>query len=139
MGRFRHRHLVPMPQVESMDELNELVAAGDAKDDRRRILGRPLTVGQHFAGERIEVRLGAERVEALDGKAVVARHARAVAKGTEVLVLDHYLEVFRLKPGAFRCATALARARASGSAPPPTTSSGRRHGTSSATAAAPAP
>jgi hypothetical protein len=58
--------------------------------------------------------LGAERVEALDGKLVVADHARAVAKGTEVLVLDHYLEVFRIKPGAFPGDTALARARASG-------------------------
>ena len=44
----------------------------------------------------------------------MADHARAVAKGTEVLVLDHYLEVFKLKPGAFPGATALARARASG-------------------------
>ncbi len=36
-------------------------------------------------------------------------------KGEEVLVLDHYLEVLRLKPGALPGATALARARASGS------------------------
>jgi hypothetical protein len=53
-------------------------------------------------------------VEALDGKSIVADHARAVAKGTEVLVLDHYLEVFRIKSGAFPGAAALARARASG-------------------------
>ncbi len=38
-------------------------------------------------------------------------HARALAKGSEVLVLDHYREVFRIKPGAFPGATALARAR----------------------------
>jgi hypothetical protein len=49
-----------------------------------------ISVPVRFAGGRIEVRLGPERVEALDGKAIVARHARAVAKGTEVLVLDHY-------------------------------------------------
>jgi len=92
-----------------MEELNELVAAGDIRDDRRRIFGRPLPVSQHFeieaptlrplpaecfdpslllkprvdsksrvcvrqcfysvpvrfAGGRIDVRLGAERVEAL--------------------------------------------------------------------------
>lgn len=34
--------------------------------------------------------------------------------GSEVLVLDHYLELLKLKPGALPGATALARARASG-------------------------
>ncbi len=48
VGRFRRRNLVPVPRVESMEELNELVAAGDIRDDRRRIFGRSLTVGQHF-------------------------------------------------------------------------------------------
>lgn len=158
VGRFRRRHMLPMPHVSSMEQLNDLVADGDASDDRRRIFGRPLTVGQHFeieapelrplpaalfdrtlllrprvdtksrvcvrqcfysvpvrlAGRRIDVRLGAERVDALDGSVLLASHARAVAKGAEVLVLDHYLEVFRLKPGAFPGATALARSRASG-------------------------
>jgi len=49
----------------------------------------------------------------LNGASVVAEHARA-RKGDEVLVLDHYLEVLRLKPGAMLAATPLARARASG-------------------------
>jgi hypothetical protein len=38
----------------------------------------------------------------------------AWSKASESLVLDHYLEVLRLKPGALPGATALARARASG-------------------------
>ena len=41
----------------------------------------------------------------------MARHARGL-KGDEVLVLDHYLEVLAVKPGALPGATALARARA---------------------------
>src|SRR6266540_630456 len=158
VGRFRRRHLVPVPQVESMAELNELVAAGDVADDRRRIVGRAITVGEHFAleanalqmlpveafdptllvtprvdaksrvcvrqcfysvpvrfvGRRVEVRLGAETVEVLDGARIVTTHARLVAKGAESLVLDHYLEVLRIKPGALPGATALARARACG-------------------------
>ena len=158
VGRFRRRHLVPVPRVASMVELNELVAAGDFADDGRRIDGRAITVGEHFAaealtlaplpverfdttlwltprvdaksrvcvrqcfysvpvryvGRRIDVRLGAETVEALDGSRVVATHARLVAKGSESLVLDHYLEVLRIKPGALLGATALARARACG-------------------------
>jgi transposase len=158
IGRFRRRHLVPVPRVASFGELNELVVAGDAADDRRRINGRAITVGENFAvealtlralpnerfdttlllrprvdaksrvcvrqcfysvpvryvGRRIDVRLGAETIEALDGSRIVAAHPRLVAKGSESLELDHYLEVLRFKPGALPGATALARARASG-------------------------
>jgi transposase len=158
IGRFRRRHLVPMPRVASMAELNELMAAADEKDDHRHIDGRTITVGDHFAievehlralpaerfdthlaltcrvdaksricvrqclysvpvrfaGRRVDVRLGAETVEALDGKKVVACHPRGVVKGAQVLVLDHYLEVLKVKPGALPGATALTRARAAG-------------------------
>jgi transposase len=158
VGRFRRRHFVPVPRVATMNALNELVAGGDRLDDLRRISGRAITVGDHFAleapalqplpaeafdttllltprvdsksrvcvrqcfysvpvfhvGRRIDVRLGAETVDAFVGSRMVASHARLVAKGTESLVLDHYLEVFRFKPGALPGATALARARACG-------------------------
>lgn len=158
VGRFRRRHLVPVPRVGSLAELNELVAAGDARDDLRRIFGRAVTVGDHFvaeaaalrglpadpfetrlllhprvdpksrvsvrqcfysvpahfAGRRIDVWLGAETVEAVDGARLVASHARLVSKGAESLVLDHYLEVLTLKPGALPGSTALAQARAGG-------------------------
>jgi hypothetical protein len=158
VGRFRRRHLVPVPCVDTVAELNELVAAGDAADDRRWIAGRSLSVGEHFAlevnalaplpvepfdttllvtprvdaksrvcvrqcfysvpvryvGRRVEVRLGAETIDIYDGAGVVGSHARLVTKGAESLVLDHYLEVLRIKPGALLGATALARARACG-------------------------
>ncbi|MGH9260994.1 MAG: ATP-binding protein [Acidimicrobiales bacterium] len=55
----------------------------------------------------------AETLEVLDGAKVIAAHGRA-RKGDEVLVLDHYLEVLALKPGAMLSATPLARARAAG-------------------------
>jgi transposase len=58
IGRFRRRHLVPVPRVESLDELNAMVAAADVADDSRVISGRPLvggrriTVGEHFGLEQ---------------------------------------------------------------------------------------
>ena len=53
-------------------------------------------------------------VQVLDGPRVVAAHDRAAGKYAEALVLDHYLEVLRYKPGAMPGATALAQARAAG-------------------------
>lgn len=158
VGRFRRRHLVPVPHVASMHELNELLAAAMEHDDSRRVAQRAITVGQHVAletpalrplpaeafdttvvssprvdrkarvsvrgglysvparyvGRRVDVRVGAESLEVLDGARVIATHARA-RKGDEVLVLDHYLEVLALKPGAMLSATPLVRARAAGS------------------------
>lgn len=161
IGRFRRRHLVPIPKVGSMAELNELLVAAALVDDRRRIAHRRITVGEHFELEaaalrplpmerfdvavigsnrvdtksrvcvrqvhysvpvryvrqRLEVRVGAETIEVLDGARVVARHGRG-RKGDEVLVLDHYLETLAHKPGAMLSATPLARARASGAFTP---------------------
>ena len=54
------------------------------------------------------------RVEVAGRPPVVARHERAAGKYAEILVLDHYLEVLKVKPGALPGATALAQARASG-------------------------
>ena len=50
VGRFRRRHLVPVPRVGSLAELNELIAEGDRADDGRRIARRAQTVGE--AAER---------------------------------------------------------------------------------------
>ena len=50
-----------------------------------------------------------------DRKTLVATHERAIARGGQSLILDHYLEVLLRKPGALPGATALAQARAAGS------------------------
>ena len=158
VGRFRRRHLTPVPHLPSLAALNEAMAAGDARDDRRHIDARAETVGEAFArellmlnplpdspfdassslscrvdmkaricvrqsyysvpasyaGHRVAVRLGADTVSALDGGTVIASHVRSLHKGTEDLVLDHYLEVLTRKPGALAGSTALAVARARG-------------------------
>ena len=155
-GRFRRNHCVPMPVIDSIDELNALLAAADDADDNRRIANRANSVGQdwrvekallrplpsepfdttltltprvdryaqvmvrrnqysvpaRFIGHRLRVKLSASAVTVYDRTTVVARHQRAVGKGTKVLDLDHYLEILARKPGALPGATALVQARA---------------------------
>lgn len=50
-GRFRRNHLVPVPQVATMAELNEQLVGYDLADDHRRIGNRTLSIGEHFALE----------------------------------------------------------------------------------------
>jgi transposase len=52
IGRFRRRHLVPVPAVASLAALNQLIAAADVIDDGRVITGRPATVAAAFAAEQ---------------------------------------------------------------------------------------
>jgi hypothetical protein len=52
IGRFRRRHLVPLPTVDSLAELNAMIASADAADDSRVITGRPVTVAVAFTAER---------------------------------------------------------------------------------------
>ena len=157
-GRFRRNHLVPVPAVNTLAELNEYLIECDRRDDARRIANRTLNVGDHFAieapllrplptedfetglvltprvdrysritvrqchysvparliGHRVRVILRASELIAFTGRSEVARHERATVRGTQVLVLDHYLEVLVRKPGALPGATALAQARAAG-------------------------
>ena len=122
VGRFRRRHLVPVPKVASMAELNEALLAARRQDDRRFIAGRRITrrralrprgggcgrcrpslsttrrsaahrvdrkarvsvagrlysVPARYRGRRLDVRVGAETIEVLDGAKVVARHPRSL-------------------------------------------------------------
>ena len=158
IGRFRRRHLVPVPKAATLAALNEHIAAADVLDDVRVITGRPITVGAAFAleakalmvlpaegfdsarlllarvdkrarisvrqcyysvparyaGRRLSVRLSARTIEVFDGPKKVAHHERAFGRYVEVLLLDHYLEVLKIKPGGLPGATALAQAKASG-------------------------
>ena len=158
VGRFRRRHLVPVPRVASLAELNALLERADAADEARHVEGRVQSVGAmaeaeratlrplpaeafdptlalsakvdrkariavrgshysvpvRFAGRRVEVRLGGRTITALEGGRPIAVHARSLHKGSQVLLLDHYLECLARKPGAFPGSIPLAQARASG-------------------------
>ena len=52
VGRFRRRHLVPVPKVATLAELNDRLRAACVEDLRRRIVGRSETVGEALARER---------------------------------------------------------------------------------------
>lgn len=52
IGRFRRNHLVPVPDVMSLRELNELIDDYDRADDDRRIGHRVHTVAESFSAER---------------------------------------------------------------------------------------
>lgn len=52
IGWFRRNHLVPIPEVDSIEELNAMVDAWDRSADDRRISSRAHTIGEHFAAEQ---------------------------------------------------------------------------------------
>lgn len=158
VGRFRRTHLVPVPVVDTLAELNARLEAADAAEDHRRIEARVRTIGQDFAveapllrplpadefdpglwltprvdrharitvrqchysvpagliGRQLRVSLRASELVVFDGRREVARHPRSVRKGSQTLVLDHYLEVLARKPGGLPGATALVQARQTG-------------------------
>jgi transposase len=52
VGYFRRNHLVPVPRVESLDELNQLLLDACRADEQRRIVGKLHTVGEAMRIER---------------------------------------------------------------------------------------
>ncbi|WP_099252134.1 IS21 family transposase [Mycobacterium sp. shizuoka-1] len=158
IGWFRRNHLVPVPEVSSLRELNDLIDDYDRADDDRRIGHRAHTVAESFSaehqllkplpvepfetglwltprvdryaqitvrtnrysvpsrliGRQVRVLLNASDLTVYDGRTPAATHERLLTKGGACLDLDHYLEAFVRKPGAFPGATALAQARAAG-------------------------
>ncbi|WP_240654175.1 hypothetical protein [Streptomyces sp. AcE210] len=52
IGYFRRNHFTPVPEVDSLAELNEMVDQWDLHDGHRRIGSRPRTVDEYFAVEQ---------------------------------------------------------------------------------------
>lgn len=52
VGRFRRRHLVPVPEVDSIEQLNQMLRAASEADLHRRITGKESTVAEDFSHER---------------------------------------------------------------------------------------
>ncbi len=81
-GRFRRTHLVPVPEVDTLDELNARLVAADAAEDERRIDGRAVSVGAAFAAEApLLLALPPERFDtALSLTARVDRYAQIMVR-----------------------------------------------------------
>lgn len=52
VGWFRRNRLVPVPVVDSLDELNDRIRGWEIADEQRRISDRVSTIGQDFATEK---------------------------------------------------------------------------------------
>jgi transposase len=52
IGWFRRNRLVPVPEVDTLAELNARIDRWDQEDDARRIRSRPRTIGEYFATEQ---------------------------------------------------------------------------------------
>lgn len=72
------------------------------------------SVPARYAGRTLAARIGGTRIEVLDGRTLVASHERSLARGSQTLVLDHYLEILARKPGAMPGALATHQARDAG-------------------------
>lgn len=115
IGRFRRRHLVPVPEVESVAELNALLARAGHLDDARHLPGRARPIGAEFAEE--QVALQALPLTAFEAGITlfprVDRHARVtvrchqysvparlVGRQVRVLLRAHEVIVYAAAPGA---------------------------------------
>jgi transposase len=92
-GRFRRNHLVPVPKVKSLAELNTRLAKADRADDHRRINGRVRTVGEMFAIEQPLLRpLPVEVFEpGLSLNPRVDRHARIMVRNCQYSVPARFI------------------------------------------------
>jgi len=162
VGRFRRRHLVPVPEFADMDELNADLQRRCDEDNDRTMERRRETVGERwrvvqpkldqlpaepfdttemanprvdnksraqvyrnfysvptvYAGRKVEAEISANSVVFKSGGETIAIHARRKGPFEESLVLDHYLEWLKVKPGALAGSKVLGQARRSGAFPP---------------------
>jgi hypothetical protein len=116
-GRFRRSHLVPVPEVDTLTDLNERIEQIEAEEDARHIDNRPTSVGFDFAygapllapvpAEEFDVGLTlTPRVDKTSGITVrqnkysvparfIGRNVRVSLRANEVLVFEQHKVVVR--------------------------------------------
>ena len=112
MGETDRAALRPLP-AEPFDAARVVPVRVDAK---ARVCVRQsfYSVPARYAGRRLSARIGGTRIEVTDAGRVVASHERSVVRGSQTMLLDHYLEILVRKPGAMPGALATHQARETG-------------------------
>lgn len=112
MGAADRAALRPLP-TESFDAARVVPVRVDAQ---ARVCVRQsfYSVPARFAGRRLIARIGGTRIEVVDAARVVASHERSVVRGSQTMVLDHYLEILARKPGAMPGSLAVLQTREGG-------------------------
>ena len=112
MGELDRAALRPLP-AEPFDAARVVPVRVDAK---ARVCVRQsfYSVPARYAGRRLSARIGGTRIEVTDAGRVVASHERSIVRGSQTLLLDHYLEILARKPGAMPGSLAVLQAREGG-------------------------
>ena len=110
------RLLRPLPE-ERFETRDRVLAVVDAKG-RATVFRNRYSVPVLLAGLQVEAWVSSSEVVLWHRGNEVARHERLHGIGQDRLLLDHYLEVLRFKPGAFGRSLPLKQAIADGSFPP---------------------
>jgi transposase len=112
MGELDRAALRPLP-AEPFDAARVVPVRVDAK---ARVCVRQsfYSVPARYAGRQLTARIGGTRIEVTDAGTVVASHERSIVRGSQTMVLDHYLEILVRKPGAMPGALATHQARETG-------------------------
>lgn len=112
MGAVDRAALRPLPEVPF-----DFARIAPVRVDRKaRVCVRQsfYSVPAHYAGRELTARIGGTRIEVAEGGSLVASHERSTIRGSQTLVLDHYLEILARKPGAMPGALATRQARQTG-------------------------
>jgi hypothetical protein len=132
VGRFRRRHLVPVPRVDSLTELNERLGAAlpaephrTAEEASPRVDSKAMvTVRQNrysvparLVGMRVRAQVGAREISIWHDGKLVATHERLAGRHGASAQLDHYLDLLARKPGALARFLALRQERDRGDWP----------------------
>jgi transposase len=112
MGEADRAALRPLPSIPFDPARIERVRV----DRKARVCVRQsfYSVPARYAGRELMARISGTRIEVTEAGTVVASHERSTVRGSQTLLLDHYLEILTRKPGAMPGALATHQARQAG-------------------------